>query len=157
MADPFPLVDVAVVLVTDARGERLLADYNAHWQCFSLPMTTVGELPGAAPGAAGTPEPPSRAAARAAAEVLGRPLPPGVMTRLNVDIPPYQRSGRDGTWKRYSYEIYALKAADPHPLPGHAAVWLTPGELQEGEPVSPTVRHILTAVSLADVRRALRI
>lgn len=31
MADPFPVVDVAVVLIADPRGERLLADFNPGW------------------------------------------------------------------------------------------------------------------------------
>lgn len=144
MADPFPLVDVAVVLIADPRGERMLADYNPGWGSFTLPMTKVGELPPAAPGGA------------AAAEVLGRPVAAAALVRLDVDVPPYQQSGRDGAWKRYRYHLFATRLEiDPHPLPGHAAVWLTPAEWATHEPVAPTARHVLAVASLADVLAAV--
>lgn len=156
MADPFPVVDVAVVLITDPRGERLLADYNPSWGSFTLPMTKVRDLPPAAPGAAPVAESTTHAAARAAAEVFGRPIAPAALVRLDVEVPPYHQSGRDGEWKRYRYHLFASRCgAEPQPLPGHTAVWLTPAEFADLEPISPIARHILEVASLAVVRRAL--
>jgi hypothetical protein len=146
MPDPFPVADVAVVLITDAKGEKLLVDYNPHWDCFTFPMVKVDDPPEAA-----------RAAVRAAAEVLGRPLPPtGLPVPLEFDVPVYQTSGRDGVMKRYRYRPFALRVtAAPQPLPGHIAIWLTPAELETHEPVSPTVRHVLGAVPFVETRRAV--
>lgn len=156
-ATTYPLVDVAVVLILDSTGERLLVDHNPRWSGFSLPMTKLGAVPAAAPGSPTTPEPAEHAAVRAAVDVLGRPLPPtGRPARLSHDVPPWHQSGRDGEWKRYRYHLFALKAAGtPHPRPGHVAVWLTPAELESHEPVSPTVRHVLTAVRMAVIRTAV--
>ncbi|QDU18938.1 NUDIX domain-containing protein [Urbifossiella limnaea] len=156
MAEPFPVVDVAVVLIADPRGERLLADFNPDWGSFTLPMSKVAVLPPASPGAAPTAESPARAAARAAAEVFGRPVDAAALVKLHAEVPPYQQSGRDGEWKRYRYHLFASRVgAEPRPLPGHVAVWLTPAEFTDHEPVSETARHVLAVMSLADVRRAV--
>ncbi len=154
---PYPLVDVAAVLILDATGKKLLVDYNPRWGGFSLPMTKLGAVPAAVPQGASAPEPADRAAVRAASEVLGRPIAPADRpVRLNHDVPPYHQSGNDGEWKRYHYHLFALKAAfTPQPLPGHVAVWLTPDELASHEPVSPTARHVLNAVPIAAVRAAV--
>jgi hypothetical protein len=141
----FPLVDVAVVMVVSRDGSKLLADYNAQWGAFTLPMAKSDD-----------PSSPRAAAVRACVEVLGMPLPPSrCPVRLEFDVPVYQESGRDGDVKRYRYIPFVLRAdAEPHPLPGHAAVWLTPAELESHEPVSPSVRHLLSAIPFAEARRA---
>src|SRR4051794_22433235 len=117
----FPLVDVAVVMVISRDGGKLLADYNAQWGAFTLPMAKVDD-----------PASPRAAAVRACAEVLGAPLARGRQpVRLEFDVPAYQESGRDGDVKRYRYIPFVLRAeVEPRPLPGHAAVWLTPAELE---------------------------
>ncbi len=148
MPTPFPLVDVAVVLITDAERTKLLVDFNANWAEFSFPMTKLDHLPGDTPEAPPVRETPVQAAVRAAVEVLGAPLPPtGRPVPLDFHVPPYQRSGSDGVWKRYSYHLFKLTAAAaPQPLPGHVALWLSRAELETHEPVSPTVGLILRAV-----------
>ena len=41
MSEPIKPVNVAVVLITDATGGRLLVDYSPKWNCFTFPMTKV--------------------------------------------------------------------------------------------------------------------
>lgn len=155
MDDPFPLVEVAAALLLDARGEKLLLDHNPNWGGFAPPMTKVGTLPGPTPKSAPGPESPLAAAVRAAAEVLGRPILPATLRPLPGDVPPFARSGRDGAWKRYRFHLF-VRAVDfpPAPLPGHAAVWLTPAEVATHDPVTPTARHLLAAVPWDVIRAA---
>ncbi|OWK43752.1 hypothetical protein [Fimbriiglobus ruber] len=159
MSLPYPVIEVAVVLITDPRGERLLADYNPDWGGFTLPMTKRRN-----PGHADEPwaqeaESPLAAATRAAVEVLGRPLPPDRLpVPLPFELPPWEVSLRDGGWKRYTRWPFALVAdGTPHPLPGHVALWLTPAEFEKYEPISPTVSQILGAIPFVDVKKALRL
>jgi len=146
MSQPYPLVEVAVVVITDAQG-RFLADYNEAWGGFTLPMSSLHDVPARVPVDKPTPESPQNAAIRAAAEVLGRPVSPGALVPLNIEVAPWNQSGRDGQWKRYQYRLFQLKIDfAPQPLPGHAAVWLTRAELGTLEPISLTVRVILRAL-----------
>lgn len=146
MNDLYPLVEVAVVLVRDDTG-RCLVDFNDAWGSFTFPMTKVREQPAVQPDGPTGREEPQAAACRAVAEVLGRPLPPGLLQALACEVPPYRQSGRDGEWKRYTFRLFELTAKfDPKPLPGHSAAWLTRAELKRCEPMSPTVRKILDAL-----------
>ena len=146
MNQPYPLVEAAVVLITDRDG-RYLLDFNDSWSSFTFPTTKLHDVPTMAPGVPTKPEAQPVAAARAAAEVLGRPIDPKALKPLTIEVPPYAQSGRDGDWKRYTFRLFTLKVTgEPKPLPGHAAVWLTRSELESLEPISPTVRTILAAM-----------
>lgn len=144
------LVQVAVTLILHRR--RTLLAYNARWGAFSFPMTKIRHR---VPGPFGTPpvpESPSTAALRAAAEVLGRPLPPDQRpTPLPFDLEPYQFSGRDGELKRYTFHphILRLPGMDVSPYAPIIA-WLTRDELADHEPISPTVRLIVDRLPLSD-------
>lgn len=147
MSSPFPNVEVAVVVISNAKGDQFLADFNAEWGCFTLPMTKRRVLPPSHEKEQEQRETPLQAAMRAAVEVLGRPLLPHELpTPLLRDIPPFNRSGRDGQWKRYTYLPFEMKTElEPRPLPGHTAVWLSLEEFQTAEPISPTARAVLLA------------
>jgi len=135
----FPLVEVAVALVTDAdqaapqagqgpdelrADQRLLWIWNENWGCFALPMTKVRK-------GQGNVEPPRHAAVRAAAEVLGVPVE--VAAPLAV-VPEIEVSDREYVVKRYTYHVFRARAhADYGPaawrlprrhlwLPAHAAL-----------------------------------
>ncbi len=133
---PFPQVEVAVVVV--ARAHLYLAEYNPHWKTFTLPMTRLRRrtIPGMSPR-----ESPEEAALRAAAESVGRPLPPnGLPRRVELDLPPHQinRSGRDDQTKRYTYHVFSLPVSDPtlrHAL-GRHTVWLKRDDFLTHHPVS---------------------
>ena len=147
MNELYPLVEVSVVLIEDAKG-RLLVDYNEPWSGFTFPMTKVRDLPASSPNSeAPVKETALAAALRAAAEVLGRPLLSDALTQLPVELPPYTQSNRDGQWKRYTFHLFTLTMHEPvRPLPHHVANWLTIAELQSLEPMSPTVGRILESL-----------
>jgi len=89
-------------------------------------------------------EEPLMAALRAAAEVLGHPLPRTSLTPWNVEVEPYHQSGSDGQWKRYTFSLFRLTTAElPKPLTGHTAIWLDPKTIGDIDPISPTARMIL--------------
>lgn len=141
-----PNIDVSVVVIRDANG-RILLDYNDEWKAFTLPMSKIHDLPAEVEGGPTAPESPLAAAVRAAAEVLGRPLPPGALREVAAEVSPYSRSLRDGKWKRYDFRVFtATVNGTAHPLPGHVAVWLTPADVEGLEPISPTVGTVLRAL-----------
>jgi hypothetical protein len=143
MTEPYPLVEMVVVQITDAEG-RFLVDYNEPWRSFTFPSTKLHDQASTTPTKREPKETPLEAAARAVAEVLGRPVDPNALTKLPYEVPPWNQSGRDGQWKRYTVHLLGLNAkVDPKPLPGHTAIWLTRQELETLEPISPTVRTIL--------------
>jgi len=143
---PYPLADVSVVVIRDAEG-RVLLDYNDNWGAFTLPMSKRHVLPPATEHGQPLTETPEVAASRAAAEMVGRPLDPATLTRVDAAIDPYNQSGRDGQWKRYTYTVFVLTLTDePKPLPGHVAVWVTKSELKVLQPLSPTVARVLSAL-----------
>jgi hypothetical protein len=153
MATSLETLDVVALLILDAEG-RILLDYNENWHTFTLPMSKRHTVLTSTPGDVNLEEL-DATALRAAVEVIGRPL----MTmpkRIHAEVPPWNQSGRDGTWRRYQYHVFALRSPGvPTPLPGHTAVWLTLAELEVAEPVSRTVRTILGAVPFADVKKAV--
>jgi hypothetical protein len=147
MSESYPLVELVVVLITDGES-RFLVDYNEPWGCFTFPSTKLHDPGSTMPPSREAKETPDEAAARATAEVLGRPLDPSALTKLPEEVPPWNQSGRDGQWKRYTVHLFGLNTKmDPKPLPGHTALWLTRKELETLEPVSPTVRSILRVVA----------
>lgn len=152
--DSITCVEVAPVLILDAHG-RILLTYNVKWAAFSLPMSKRKSLPLDSMDDTATEEPIETTALRAAVEVIGRPLLHKPQ-RVVADVKPYHASARDGTWKRYQYQLFAMRFdGTATPLPGHTAVWLSPEELETHEPISPTVREILRAVPLAEVKKTV--
>ncbi|WP_020472181.1 hypothetical protein [Zavarzinella formosa] len=151
MSDPIESVELAVTVIANENGE-VLFDYNSSWGVFSLPMTKIGTIPGPTPKSEPLPETAEAAALRAAVEVLGHPLPKGHRPKhVEVHVPPYQQSGRDGSWKRYSVQVFVLRApaGKACPLDGHSAVWLPRNGLADLAPISPTVNPILDAITPA--------
>jgi hypothetical protein len=149
MSEPtdFPVVDVAVTLIT--RGGRVLAVYNPRWGAFTLPMTRRRDWHDPAVAASHHGEDWADAAARAAAEWLGRTCDP---KPLLDDPGGYQQSDRDGAWKRYHFQTFQVALADdPALAPGAVVEWLTPAELLSPtrRPISPTARHLIAQLQEA--------
>jgi len=154
MAHTLETLELVALFIVDAEG-RILLDYNANWHAFTLPMSKRHPLLTNTPDDPVIEEPLDSTALRAAIEMIGRPLLQ-MPIQMNVEVPPWNQSGRDGAWKRYQYRVFALRFdGTPHPLPGHTAVWLTLAELEAAEPISPTVRQILRAVPFADVKKSV--
>lgn len=139
-----PLLEVAVALIrTD---EQMLVVYNDEWKAFTLPMTKRREwVDPDVPAALERQEEWIEAAARAAAEWLGRTLAPAEITGPPlVDDSQYTQSDRDGTIKRYHFQVFEVKLAGPDRLvPGAVAEWLTLQELRTHRPVSPTTKYLI--------------
>ena len=147
------MVEVVAVLLT--RNGHVLTVFNPRWGAFTMPMTKRRTWNDPAAGGRRD-EAPQQAAVRAAAEALGKPLPPGQWPqRLEVDVEPYQQSDRDGLWKRYTFHVFwlpldgPLADAQPRPWDNAAFVWVSAEEIQSWEPVSLTARHVLDAAGAA--------
>jgi 8-oxo-dGTP pyrophosphatase MutT (NUDIX family) len=146
-------VNVSVAIVTD-QNKRVLLTYSDNWGMFTLPMAR--RLQGQR-----TKEPATRAAIRAAAEVLGVPVrlaeehqgPKRVLARLE--------SGRQLEDKIYTYFVYHV---EPHPDFADGLqirqpfLWLSPHLILSGayDPISESARFILREV-LADFEIPARI
>jgi hypothetical protein len=135
----FALLEVAVTLITE--DQRILAVYNANWAAFTLPMTKRR--------AWRDPRAPKQlhaeewldAAARAAAEWLGRTCVPEFVFDDKGD---YQQSDRDGTWKRYHFQVFRLRLQEePKLVNGAVTEWLTAAEFLDRRPISNTARYLI--------------
>ena len=63
-----------------------------------------------------------------------------------VKVPEYQQSDRDGTWKRFSFNVYTMSVDDATPLVAGTNVdWLTADELldETRRPISKTARDLI--------------
>src|SRR5690348_5975794 len=110
-ASEFHQVEVAVVVLV--RAVLILAEFNPKWEMFTFPMARLPRRPGVGEEHR---EGPSEAALRAAATVLGRPLPPQAFPKpLALDVPPhlYLHSRRDQHRKRYTYYVFGRRVVDP--------------------------------------------
>ena len=88
----------------------------------------------------------ARWAARAAAEWLGRTCEPELIL---AECGEYNRSDRDGTYRRYTFQCFRVRVEGEVPLgPGAVHEWLTSTEFQERRPISPTARHLLAKLVL---------
>jgi hypothetical protein len=92
MTDLYPLVEMAVVLITDEEG-RFLVEYKEAWGGFSFPCTKLRELGPAVAEGPMTKETPHAAASRAVAEVLGVPIDPNTLAPLPHEVPRPRRQG----------------------------------------------------------------
>jgi len=134
-------VEVAVALVTD-QNQHVLLTLSENWGAFTLPMTRRHR------SAQGN-EQPSRAALRAAVEVLGVPV------RL-VEEGPKRLLGRilserQRVDKIYTYNVYHV---EPHPDFAERLhirqphLWLSPHLILSGayQPISESVRFVMRGV-----------
>jgi hypothetical protein len=143
----FPVVEVAVVLVE--RADLFLAEYNPRWEAFTLPMARLRRRQG---GAGVTVESALDAAVRAAAKVLGRPLPPSHFPQpVALEVPPhtYLHSGRDQQTKRYTYRIFAMRVSEatPRHALGWHTLWMKRDAFLTHRPVSATAEYVMQHVS----------
>lgn len=143
-------VEVAATLIT--RGQEILAVYNEQWMAFTLPMTKRRTWDDPNIPVAHREEAWIDAAARAAAEWLGRTVTGLTELPLPPDTEPYHQSDRTGQWTRYTFQVFRLEL-DPNdePLPGAVTQWLTREQLldESRRPISPTLRHVLQALDQA--------
>ncbi len=135
----FPLVDVAVSVITS--GSKVLVVWNTKWGEFSLPMTKRRVWHDPRVAASRHAEDWNDAAARAGAECLRRTCDPEFL----LDVPgEYQQSDRDGAWKRYNFQVFQLPHADqPDLVKGAVAEWLSPKDVLNCRPISPTARFLI--------------
>jgi hypothetical protein len=144
MADgmTYPHIDAAVALIK--QGSKYLAVYNPGWEAFTLPITKrrVWQVPQDPPTI--LEEDWADAAARAAAEWLGRTV------RLQAapfhEIVDLEYSGRTGEWKHYHLQIFEVPVqSDVKTANGTATEWLTVDEFldEDRRPISPTAREVM--------------
>lgn len=154
----FPVVEAAVTLIE--RGGTLLAVYNPKWSSFSLPMTKRRRWEDPQVPTGVTQEDWVDAAARAAAEWLGRTstTQPALLTSTIPGGPAamqpgpakgirrYFQSDRDKKYKEYRFQIFQVSLAAGAPLrAGATAEWLTAAEFlnDDRRPISPTARFLI--------------
>jgi hypothetical protein len=135
---------VEVVATLLVQGKKMLAVFNPRWGAFTFPMSRRKFFRDSDVSEAATPEKLDRAAARVAAEVLGRSFPPNDFPTPFVEIKNFEQSDADGIWKLYTIHVFTLKLSEGVRLaPGVIAEWLTPNDFQTREPVTHTARFIL--------------
>ncbi len=135
----FPVANVAATLIV--HDEKILVVWNPRWGAFSRPMTQRREWHDPRVPASHHGEDWIDSGARAAAECLGRTCQPEL---LLDNIGEYQQSDRDGTWKRYQFQVFKVALSDPPALvPGAIAEWLAPGEILSRRPISMTTRYLI--------------
>jgi hypothetical protein len=139
-AEEFSLVDVGAAVVERVQDGRILAVWNAGWGAFTLPMSRRHAWKDPAiPDSLHT-EAWEDAAARAAAEWLGRTCEPVHL----ADLGEFQQTDRDGVWKRYRFQVFRVAVAGDAPLvPGAIAEWLTPEQFLHRRPISPTAKYLI--------------
>lgn len=136
-------VEVAVT-VLGCRSD-VLAAYNHRWGSFTLPMTRRKKWQDPTVDLGVREEEWSTAGARAAAEILGRTLPPKQCPKLISELKEYRQSGEDGVWKIYSFQIFALPVPPNIQLmTGVVAQWLSPADFLENQPISSTARYLIS-------------
>jgi hypothetical protein len=147
----FPVVEVAAVAIT--RGPKILALYNHQWGAFTLPMSERRAWHDPNVPRADHVEEWLEAAARASAEILGRTCTPVFLLDNQGE---YQKSGRDGQWKRYHFQIFHVHLDDdPRLVPGAVVEWLTPEEFSRRRPISPTARYLIAKLQEEGAPREL--
>jgi hypothetical protein len=136
-------VDVSIVVVT--RGPRVLTVFNSSWGSFTLPMTKRRNWTDPTVPSSDREESWKEAAARAAAECLGRTVSLDALEFV-ADIPEYRQGDREGLWKRYHFQLFRLGVPDGTEVKSAATVeWLTVDELLDPNrvPISSTARDLL--------------
>jgi hypothetical protein len=141
-----PSVEVVATLMM--QGDKILSIFNPRWGAFTFPMSKRKFFKDAVMSEAATPEKLNRAAARVAAEVLGRSFEPNEFPAPLLEIKDYEQSDADGLWKLYTIHIFTLKLPESvNVAPGLVAEWRTAKELETREPVTHTARFILSSMA----------
>jgi len=143
-----PTVETVAVIIRSDEG--ILVVFNEKWGIFTLPMTKLRRWQDPNIPVAHRDESPIDAAARAAAEWLGKTFVDGLVAKANLR--GYRQSDRDGVWKEYRIQVFEFKL--PHgwlPWAGVRCEWLTSGEILNAHrrPISPTAQHVIREVSKA--------
>jgi hypothetical protein len=137
----FPHTEVAVALVI--RRDQVLLVFNPRWGTFTLPMTKRRRWED--PHATEVREEPwVEAAARAAAECLGRTLKEEF--RKVLDCEGHWQGDATGEVKQYHHQGFEVHVPpETGPVPGLIHEWLAPGDiLDKGRrPISWTARYLI--------------
>jgi hypothetical protein len=142
--------NVEVVATLMRQGPKILSVFNPRWGAFTFPMSRRKFFKDSTVSEAIMPENLDRAAARVAAEIMGRSFPPEEFPKPLLDIKGYEQSDADGVWKLYEFHVFTLKLSEGVRLgPGIIAEWMTPKELQSREPVTHTARFVLSRIKEA--------
>jgi hypothetical protein len=138
-----PKLDVAVVIIKN--GKKILLIYNRKWGAFTLPMTNRRTLiDNRFPNAQPEEEDWGRAAARAAAEVLGLTFTPASAPKPVFELKNCKRSDADGRIKAYNFHVFVLAVTAGVKLAiGTNGEWLRPNDLGNREPISQTATEII--------------
>lgn len=142
---PSPKIEsVEVIATLLVRGPKFLAIFNPRWGAFTFPMSRRKQFLDPTVSQAATPEKLERAAARVAAEVLGRSFAPEEFPRPLCKIKEFEQSDADGVWKLYRIHVFGLTLpAGAKAVPGVVTEWLTREDFQTREPVTHTARYLL--------------
>ena len=138
---PYPNVKVAVALIQ--RDGRFLTVYNPKWMAFTFAMTKLREWSDPETPPIKREESWDFAAARAAAEVLGRTI---TDLTFAFDYPEYRQSDREGVVRRYRFQVFSTAAKKDNALvPGTVFEWLTAEEILDKKrmPISPTAQELI--------------
>jgi hypothetical protein len=135
---------VGVVATLLVRGPKFLAIFNPCWGAFAFPMSRRKQFVDPTVSHVATPEKLERAAARVAAEVLGRSFSSEGIPRPICKIKEFEQSDADGVWKLYHIRVFGLTLpAYATTVPGVIAEWLTREDFEIREPVTHTARYLL--------------
>ena len=138
------ILNVEAVGTLILQGRKVLLVFNPRWGAFTFPMSKRKFFKDAVVSEAPTPEKLDRAAARVAAEVLGRSFPPDEYPEPLLDIKGFEQSDADRVWKLYEFHLFALKLSEGVRLAsGVIGDWMTAKELRTREPVTHTARYLL--------------
>ena len=141
-----PNVEVVATLLL--QSDKLLSIFNPRWGAFTFPMSKRRFFMDTIVSETATPEKLNRAAARVAAEVLGRSFQPDEFPTPLLEIKNFEQSDVDGIWKLYTIHVFTLKLSEGVCFaPGLVAEWRTPKELDTREPVTRTARFILARMA----------
>jgi hypothetical protein len=137
-----PTVEAVATVLAD--GPRILAVFNPRWGGFTLPMSKRKQFRDSSISPAIRQEEWPTAAARVAAEILGRSFIPADFPQPLCEIKDFEQSDADGVWKLYTIQVFGLAVTGHVRLaPGVVAEWLRPEDFQQREPMTHTVRFVL--------------
>jgi len=137
-----PNVDVAVTLIV--HGSHILAVYNPNWDQFTLPMTKRRHWQDPNVPASKRDEQWVDAAARAAAQWLGRTCFPE--PEFLYDLAGFEQSDRDGIWKRYDFRVFRVRIEQREGIrSGEISEWLSAEDFLDARrvPIAESARSII--------------
>jgi hypothetical protein len=141
-----PTVEAVALLLT--QGEKTLAIFNPNWGAFTLPMSKRKQFRDSVVSHAARPEDWGRAAARVAAEVLGRSFAPNEFPKALCEIKDFEQSDADGVWKLYTIQVFSLQLEEGTALtPRGVTEWMSVADFKGREPVTHTARFLFDRLS----------